>query len=89
MNFTTLKLVYKNMTWNRSKLGLYGLVFFAGFCTANLFLSALRFGLATAIVLWFIGMPMVMTLIDLKVNPKRTEKIWESITNVQTAPKPQ
>lgn len=84
---TTMKLVYKNMTWNRPKIGLYGLTFVAGFCTVNLFMNLLKFGLPTAIVfgifslsLWFFGLPMVMTLIDLKMNPKRMEKVWELVT---------
>lgn len=83
---TTMRLVYKNMVWNRPKIGLYGLIFFAGFCTMNLFFSLLRFGHSTAIVfslfslsLWFIALPMIMTMIDLKMNPKRMEKVWATL----------
>lgn len=84
MRLATIRLVYKNMTWNRPKVGLYGLILFACFCTANLYFSALKFGAATANFLavlslsaWFVGMPMVMTLIDIKQSPKRMEQLWK------------
>ena len=84
MRFSTVKLVYKNMIWNRPKLGLYGLLFMAGFCTTNVFFSSLKFGQGTAwalgfitLTLWLIGLPMVFTLIDIKKNPQRMDALWK------------
>jgi hypothetical protein len=86
MTLTTLKLVYKNMTWNRPKVGLYGLIAVALLSTTNLFLNLLKFGTVTtvfftvlALSLWFFGLPCVMTLIDLKNSPQRMAKLWEII----------
>lgn len=86
MTLTTLKLVYKNMIWNRPKVGLYGLIGVALLTTSNLFLGLLKFGLPTASVIsvlalgaWFVILPCVFTLIDLKHNPQRMEKVWVEI----------
>lgn len=86
MRLSTLKLVYKNMIWNRPKIGLYGLIIVALLSTMNLYSNLLRFGYPTAIalsiwalVLWFVGLPMVFTLIDIHQSPKRMEKVWEQI----------
>ncbi len=79
----TMKLVYKNMVVDRPKVGLYGLLFMAGFCTANAYLSALKFDHTTAVVLavlslaaWLVVLPMTFTLIDTYKSPQRLEKIW-------------
>jgi hypothetical protein len=86
MRFETLKLVYKNMIWNRPKIGLWGLITVALLSTTNLYFNLLQFGHVTAAVvaiwalsLWFVGLPMILTLIDLKMSPKRMEKVWEQI----------
>lgn len=82
--FETLQLVYRNMIWNRPKIGLWGLIAIALLTTTNLYFSILRIGgsKATADVLsvfalsiWFVGLPMIMTLIDMKMNPQRIEKM--------------
>jgi hypothetical protein len=86
MTLTTLKLVYKNMIWNRPKVGLYGLIAVAMISTTNLFFSLLKFGHTTTAVftllslsLWFFGLPCAMTLIDLHVNPKRMNTLLATI----------
>jgi hypothetical protein len=88
MRLTTLKLVYKNMTWGRPKVGLYGLITVALLSTTNLYLNLVKIGgnaVAIAITiwalsLWFVGLPMILTLIDMKMSPKRIEKVWELVT---------
>lgn len=82
MNLSTVKLVYKNMIWNRPKVGLYGLLFMAGFCSVNTYLGAVKFGHATAYVMttlslgaWLVVLPMVMTMIDCYQSPKRVEAL--------------
>jgi hypothetical protein len=81
--FKTMKLVYKNMVVDRPKVGLYGLLFMAGFCTANVYFSANRLDHVAAIflgllslVMWLVVLPMTFTLIDTYKNPQRLEKIW-------------
>ena len=80
--FSTMKLVYRNMVWNRPKLGLYGLLFMAGFCSVNTFMGALKFGTGIAwilgflsLTLWLVGLPMIITLIDIKQSPKRIDAL--------------
>jgi hypothetical protein len=83
--FKTMQLVYRNMVWNRPKIGLWGLIVVALVATTDLYFSILRIGggrvtagvfAAFALSFWFVGLPMVLTLIDLKMKPQRMEKIW-------------
>ena len=87
MTFTTLKLVYKNMVWGRPKVGLYGLIALALYCTANLYFGLVKLGgnviaiplVIFALICWFVVLPCIMTMIDLKTSPKRMEKLWTMI----------
>jgi hypothetical protein len=87
MRFSTVKLVYKNMTWGRPMIGLYGLIAVALLATTNLYFSAAKIGgnaiaiplTILALIAWFVILPCIMTMIDLKNSPKRMEKIWEMI----------
>jgi fumarate reductase subunit D len=86
MMFSTLKLVYKNMIWGRPMIGLWGLIIVALLSTANLYYGLNKLDHAMAIVfgfislsLWFFGLPCILTLIDMKMSPKRIEKVWELI----------
>jgi hypothetical protein len=88
MRLTTLKLVYKNMVWQRPMLGLVGLVALALFTTGNLYFNLKHFGNALALpfvgfslLCWFVILPCALTLIDFHVNPRRMEKIWAIIAN--------
>jgi hypothetical protein len=88
MRFTTVKLVYKNMTWGRPKIGLYGLITLALLLTTNLYFSIAKIGgnvtaiffAAFALISWFVILPCIMTMIDLHTSPKRMEKIMEMVT---------
>jgi hypothetical protein len=88
MKFTTLKLVYKNMTWGRPKIGLYGLIALALMLTTNLYFNLVKLGgnviaiplVVFALILWFVVLPCIMTMIDLHTSPKRMEKVWALIT---------
>jgi hypothetical protein len=73
------------MIWNRPKVGLWGLILLALFTTTNLYFSVLHIGggrlmaigfSVVALSLWFFALPLVFTMIDLNMNPKRIEKIW-------------
>ena len=88
MRFATLKLVYKNMVWNRPKIALYGLIAVALYCTANLYFGAVKIGgnvtaiplTILALISWFVILPCILTMIDLKNSPKRMEKLWGIMT---------
>ena len=88
MRFTTWKLVYKNMTWGRPKIGLYGLIIVALLSTTNLYFSLEKLGgnataiplVVLALISWFVILPCILTLIDLHMSPKRMEKVWALIT---------
>jgi len=87
MKFTTLKLVYKNMIWDRPKIALYSLVAVALLSTTNLYFSLEKIGghvvavplVILALISWFVILPMIFTLIDLKMSPQRMEKLWTSM----------
>jgi hypothetical protein len=87
MTLTTLKLVYKNMVWQRPLGALLGLIAVALLTTGNLYLNLKHFGNAIALpfvgfalISWFVILPCIFTLIDLKKSPKRMEKVWVEIT---------
>jgi hypothetical protein len=83
----TLKLVYKNMVWDRPKYALCGLIFLAMLLTTNLYFSLERLGgnmiaipvVILALACWFFMLPCVLTLIDLRMNPQRMGKLWATI----------
>ncbi len=83
----TLKFVYKNMVWGRSRTALCALVALALFLTSNLYFGVRSIGgnvvaiplAVIALGLWFFALPCALTLIDMKTSPRRMEKLWAAM----------
>jgi hypothetical protein len=89
----SLKLIYKNMIWNRPRGALFGLIALALLLTGQLYFEGMkilspygsigRILAATlgfsALALWFFGLPAIIFVIDSKSSPKRMQRLIETI----------
>lgn len=91
--FFSLRLIYKNMVWNRPKGALFGLIALALLLTSNFYFEltkildplgrpgqVLTVSLTlSALALWFFALPCVIYIIDTKHRPERIQRLAETI----------